>query len=330
MAANVQLYNSYGEKYEVPRGRVNSLGELQIGDHIAFHRMLGSYWHHCIVEYIHLETDRIDVIEYSNTAKEFLKENCSPLGKGFDLAKVTKGSYNFRNEDVYLFFHKHCLDRATVIQRARSRLGENQYSPFSNNCENFAMWCKTGKSSSDQVNKAEHMVGKELGTALENLFIEKSAKFVKTGVQVVSKKITNQAFKKVTSSVTTSITTKEVFTQSAKKTVSNSAILGVACGVVLEGISTLNDIRSAHEDMKQGNMTNEEYNKVVGKRVATGVGRFGGSSVGFVVGQLAIPIPFVGGLVGSVVGGLTGSFTGNAAAYATLALYQGISKISSG
>lgn len=171
------------------------------------------------------------------------------------------------------------------------------------------------------------MVGKELGTALENLFIEKSAKFVKAGVQVVSKKITDQAFKKA---VTTSITTKEVFTQSVKKTVSNSAILGVACGVVLEGISTLNDIRSAHEDMKQGNMTNEEFNKVVGKRVATGVGRFGGSSVGFVVGQLAIPIPFVGGLVGSVVGGLTGSFTGNAAAYGTLALYQGISKISSG
>ena len=323
MAANVQLYNSYGEKYEVPRGRVNSLGELQIGDHIAFHRMLGSYWHHCIVEYIHLETDQIDVIEYSSTAKEFSEGNCSPLEKGFDLVKVTRGSYNFRNQDVYLLFHEHCLGRATVIQRARSKLGEKQYSPFNNNCENFAMWCKTGKSSSDQVNKAEDMVGKELKTKLKALFIENSAKFVKAGVQVVSKKITNQAFKK---GLTISITTKGVFTQSAKKTVSNSAILGV----VLEGISTLYDIRSAHKDMKQGNMTNEEYNKVVGKRVATGVGRFGGSSVGFVVGQLAIPIPFVGGLVGSVVGGLTGSFTGNAAAYATLALYQGISKISSG
>ena len=265
-----------------------------------------------------METDQIDVIEYSSTAKEFSEGNCSPLEKGFDLVKVTRGSYNFRNQDVYLLFHEHCLDRATVIQRARSKLGEKQYSLFNNNCENFAMWCKTGKSSSDQVNKAEDMVGKELSTALKTL----SAKFVKAGVQVVSKKITNQAFKK---GVTISITTKEVFTQSAKKTLSNSAILGVACGAVLEGISTLRDIRSAHEDMKQGNMTNEEYNKVIGKRVATGVGRFGGSSVGFVVGQLAIPIPFVGGLVGSVVGGLTGSFTGNAAAYVTLAIYQGIS-----
>lgn len=330
MAANARVYNSYGEKYKVSRRRVISLGELQEGDHIAFHQMLGSYWHHCIVEYIHLGTGRIDVIEYSNTVKEFLRENCLPPGRHFDLAKVNRGSYNFRNKVVYLLLHEHSLDRAEVIHRARSKLGEKQYCPFTNNCEHFAMWCKTGKSSSDQVRKAEHMVEKELGTALENLFIEKSAKFVKAGVQVVSKKITNQAFKKVTSSVTTSLTTKEVFTQSAKKTVSNSAILGVACGVVLEGISTFNDIRSAHEDMKQGNMNNEEYKKVVGKRVATGVGRFGGSSVGFVVGQLAIPIPFVGGMVGSVVGGLTGSFTGNAAAYATLALYQGISKISSG
>ena len=317
MAANARVYNSYGEKYKVSRRRVISLGELQEGDHIAFHQMLGSYWHHCIVEYIHLGTGRIDVIEYSNTVKEFVRENCLPPGRHFDLAKVNRGSYNFRNKVVYLLLHEHSLDRAEVIHRARSKLGEKQYCPFTNNCEHFAMWCKTGKSSSDQVRKAEHMVVKELGTALQNLFIEKSPKFVKAGVQVVSKKITNQA-------------SKEVFTQSAKKYLSYSAKLGVASGALLEGIMTACDIKRVHIDMKQGNMTREVFNETAGKRVATGVGRFGGSSVGFVVGQLAIPIPFVGGLVGSVVGGLTGSFTGNAAAYATLALYQGISKISSG
>lgn len=300
MAANVRVYNSYGEKYEVSRRRVISLGELQEGDHIAFHQMLDSYWHHCIVEYIHLETGRIDVIEYSNT------------GTHFDLAKVNRGSYNFRNKVVYLLLHEHSLDRAEVIHRARSKLGEKQYCPFTNNCEHFAMWCKTGKSSSDQVRKAKDMVGKEFHTALDNFFIIKAAKFVKTGVRVVSKKITNQA-------------SKEVFTQSAKKSLSYSAKLGVASGALLEGIMTAYDIKRAHIDMKQGNMTREVFNETAGKRVATGVGRFGGSSVGFVVGQLAIPIPFVGGLVGSVVGGLTGSFTGNAAAYATLALYQGIS-----
>ena len=317
MAANARVYNSHGGKYEVRRRRVISLGELQEGDHIAFHQMLGSYWHHCIVEYIHLETGRIDVIEYSNTVKEFLNENCPPPGKHFDLAKVNRGSYNFPNDVVYLLLHEHSLDRAEVIHRARSKLGEKKYCPFTNNCEHFAMWCKTGKSSSDQVRKAKYMVEEEFCTALDNFFIIKAAKFVKTGVRVVSKKITNQA-------------SKEVLTQSAKKSLSYSAKLGVASGALLEGIMTARDIKRAHIDMKQGNMTREVFNETAGKRVATGVGRFGGSSVGFVVGQLAIPFPFVGGLVGSVVGGVAGSLTGNAAAYGTLALYKGISKISSG
>lgn len=213
---------------------------------------------------------------------------------------------------MYLLLHEHSLDRAEVIHRARSKLGEKQYCPFTNNCEHFAMWCKTGKSSSDQVRKAGHMVEKEFCIALDKLIIIKAAKFVKTGVQVVSKKITNQAF-------------KEAFTQSAKKSLSYSAKVGVASGALLEGIRAAYDIKRAHIDMKQGNMTREVFNETAGKRVATGVGSFGGSSVGFVVGQLAIPIPFVGGLVGSVVGGVAGSLTGNAAAYGTLALYKGTS-----
>lgn len=143
------LMNSHGEKYKVLWRRVYLLVELQIGDHIAFHRMLGSYWHHCIVEYIHLKTGKIAVIEFSNTAKEFFKENCLPPEKDLDLAKVNRGSYNLRNEVVYLLLHEHCLDCATVIHRARSQLGEKQYCPITNNCEHFSMWCKTVKRFSD-------------------------------------------------------------------------------------------------------------------------------------------------------------------------------------
>ncbi|MCR5102400.1 MAG: lecithin retinol acyltransferase family protein, partial [Butyrivibrio sp.] len=39
-----------------------------------------------------------------------------------------------------------------TIRRAKSRLGESNYSIVSNNCEHFAMWCKTGVSESSQVN----------------------------------------------------------------------------------------------------------------------------------------------------------------------------------
>ena len=428
MAANAQVYNSHGRKYEVPRRRLHSLNELQIGDHISFHQMSGFYWHHAIVEGIHGETDEIDVIEYSNTAKEFLNANCSPPRnlRDIELAKVVRGRYNFQSEVVYLMLHEHCFDLATVVERARSKLGEKKYSPFINNCEHFAMWCKTGESSSDQVKKTADMMkgqfGKATCGALAAACLGKTAtssqtvttgvrvvtknivsqtvtkmgkeamksgvtmtsnqvvgqtvstvgkvtlrtgvrmasngmiqsvssagqefvktgvrmasngmtqsgssagqKFVKSGIQTMTKEVLEETVStvgkgavKTASSVTTTTTTKEVLTQSTTKSVSNSAALGVACGALFEGISTVYDISRAHEDMKKGNITREEFNKATGKRVMTGFGNFGGSSVGAVVGQAAIPIPLFGGLVGSVVGGLVGSLMANVAANATL------------
>lgn len=40
-----------------------------------------------------------------------------------------------------------------VIRRAESRLGEQRYNLFLNNCEHFANWCKTGENISPQLNE---------------------------------------------------------------------------------------------------------------------------------------------------------------------------------
>ena len=40
-----------------------------------------------------------------------------------------------------------------VIDRAESRLGEQSYNLFFNNCEHFANWCKTGDSISPQLSE---------------------------------------------------------------------------------------------------------------------------------------------------------------------------------
>jgi hypothetical protein len=40
-----------------------------------------------------------------------------------------------------------------VVSRARSRLGENCYRLFSNNCEHFCHWCFSGKPHSGQVER---------------------------------------------------------------------------------------------------------------------------------------------------------------------------------
>jgi len=44
-----------------------------------------------------------------------------------------------------------CFIPDTVIKRAKSRLGEQQYNLLFNNCEHFATWCKTGISDSKQI-----------------------------------------------------------------------------------------------------------------------------------------------------------------------------------
>jgi hypothetical protein len=43
------------------------------------------------------------------------------------------------------------LSPRETVRRARSRLGECEYSLFTNNCEHFAFWCKTGTSRSPQL-----------------------------------------------------------------------------------------------------------------------------------------------------------------------------------
>jgi hypothetical protein len=43
------------------------------------------------------------------------------------------------------------FDRCEVVRRARSRVGENSYRLFSNNCEHFCEWCVYGEHRSYQV-----------------------------------------------------------------------------------------------------------------------------------------------------------------------------------
>lgn len=45
----------------------------------------------------------------------------------------------------------HLYSPEETLARARSRLGEDKYSLALNNCEHFAIWCKTGLSRSFQV-----------------------------------------------------------------------------------------------------------------------------------------------------------------------------------
>jgi hypothetical protein len=45
------------------------------------------------------------------------------------------------------------LQAAEIVGRARSRLGEDRYRFFSNNCEHFSEWCVNGEHRSPQIER---------------------------------------------------------------------------------------------------------------------------------------------------------------------------------
>jgi len=52
-----------------------------------------------------------------------------------------------------------CLPPDEVVERAMSRIGEEEYDLVFNNCEHFARWCKTGDRKSEQVKDAAAVAG---------------------------------------------------------------------------------------------------------------------------------------------------------------------------
>ncbi len=50
-----------------------------------------------------------------------------------------------------------------TVKRARSRLGEKEYNLLLNNCEHFAIWCKTGLSKSYQIENLLKVLKPEKG-----------------------------------------------------------------------------------------------------------------------------------------------------------------------
>ena len=117
------------------------------GDHLYFYRAGGTYSHHGLDcgdgTVIHYESSTwMKLIgaaadRYPQIRRTSMEEFC-PSGE------VYVRSYNYETELLH--------DAETAIGRAKSRLGEEGYHLFGNNCEHFVVWCKTGVSDSSQVN----------------------------------------------------------------------------------------------------------------------------------------------------------------------------------
>lgn len=141
--------------------------ELKKGDVLCVHRMLGAYDHYAIYignrKVIHYSDEGSDLgndirirkatlSQFKNGASEIFVidfeayQDYIENPELFDFVGLFKLAFDnlFDNE-------LHLYSPEETVERAKSRLGERAYNLLLNNCEHFAIWCKTGKSESTQV-----------------------------------------------------------------------------------------------------------------------------------------------------------------------------------
>ena len=111
------------------------------GDHIYVHCI--GYSHHGI------DLGDGNVIHFDYHPWQALSRKLA-RAKDPDIRQVTMEKFSQGRPVIVRRYHE-SDDVEKVIERAQSRVGEAGYHLFENNCEHFAVWCKTGKSTSTQV-----------------------------------------------------------------------------------------------------------------------------------------------------------------------------------
>ena len=149
--------------------RTVSDSELKRGDVIGVHRIGGIYDHYGIY------TGNNEVIHFSNEGSDF--------GVDIRVRRATLSQFKNSADNVFvvdfeayrdyvenpelfdfvglfklafddLFDNKITLySPEETVKRAESKLGKGKYNLVFNNCEHFAVWCKTGKRESSQVQR---------------------------------------------------------------------------------------------------------------------------------------------------------------------------------
>ena len=135
---------------------VTNISQLKPGDHIKWACGHGIYNHHCIVVAICPEEEKVLVVHYikgENPSFTVSEEWLRMSDSGFQMSSLFSltGETVIKKDTLRIVeYNTDVYDPSEVIRRARSRLGESKYNLIWNNCEDFTIWCKTGKGRSIQ------------------------------------------------------------------------------------------------------------------------------------------------------------------------------------
>ena len=152
--------------------RVVKDNEIRFGDVVGVHRMKGLYDHYGIytgnggmIHYADPSGDfGTNIVVHRTTLEKFKEDSDYLFVIDFD-KYIKKNGINIFDIITPLGINVgkifelllgdgknyHLYSPEETVARAESRLGERDYNIATNNCEHFAIWCKTGVSESTQV-----------------------------------------------------------------------------------------------------------------------------------------------------------------------------------
>lgn len=137
-----QTYPCRTEIKKIDLSLVNS------ADHIGFRRPY-LLWHQAIVINVDAKNGRLLIVHYKKEGGSIIVKE-----EWIDVEKEWGDLFRFDYPAEVLVRNP----TKKVIERARSKVGEEGYDLFSNNCQHFATFCKTGVKESPQVNWASAKV----------------------------------------------------------------------------------------------------------------------------------------------------------------------------
>ncbi|MCF0221555.1 MAG: lecithin retinol acyltransferase family protein [Fibrobacter sp.] len=162
-ALSMALPEKYIRKF-ARKIRHTSKRRLQYGDVIFCERVLGAYRH-------------FGIYTGENGVIHFAPEN-GDMGSDAVIHETTLKRFA-DGDSVYVMYFPFCIQLQTpenTVKRARSMLGcrgikDDGYNLFLNNCEHFAIWCKTNVAESKQVEQFFHWFFTELTDFVEEVEI---------------------------------------------------------------------------------------------------------------------------------------------------------------
>ena len=123
---------------------IKNIFHLQPSDHIKWNRV-GGYDHHGIVTAVYPAISKVTVVHFKRIKGIITVDTMDPFKMKDDVCRVN---------------HKNSNSPDVAIHRAKTKLGTKGYNFVTNNCEHFAIWCKTGQHESWQSQSGFVICGK--------------------------------------------------------------------------------------------------------------------------------------------------------------------------